>query len=304
MSSAPSTSSCRRQIDASFLAHLGPIADVIPIPLPFIRNVASIGDVVISIGLGFFLFATVLRTPGPGDRRGPGRCRQPPRSRSPVSPASARLHGVRPAGTGVAGRHPAGDRAHRRPGRGLDPRPADHARRSPGGSVGRDRRSARDGRRRDARSGRAIARPAPGVAQRIRRHPYVRLALDPSFSALWTSGLISLFGDRVTQIALAVVVYGITRSAVAVGFVFLAATLPNLLLGPLSGTLVDRWDQKQVLVVSDLLRAATVILDPDRGGHEPRARLPARLPCHLDLDLLPTGPGGGDAADRPRRTTC
>ena len=31
-------------LDASFLVHLGPLADVIPIPFPIIQNVASIGD--------------------------------------------------------------------------------------------------------------------------------------------------------------------------------------------------------------------------------------------------------------------
>ena len=43
---------------------------------------------------------------------------------------------------------------------------------------------------------------------------------------------------------------------------FLAATLPNLFLGPIAGTYVDRWDQKDVMVVSDLLRAAIVLLVP------------------------------------------
>ena len=47
-----------------------------------------------------------------------------------------------------------------------------------------------------------------------------------------------------------------TDSPVAVGLVFLAATLPNLVLGPIAGTFVDRLNQKQVMVVSDLLRAA------------------------------------------------
>ena len=53
-----------------------------------------------------------------------------------------------------------------------------------------------------------------------------------------------------------------TGSPVAVGLVFLAATLPNLLLGPVAGTFVDRWDQKEVMVVSDLLRASLVLLVP------------------------------------------
>ncbi len=37
-------------IDAEFLRHLGPLSDVVPIPIPVVRNVASLGDVVISLG--------------------------------------------------------------------------------------------------------------------------------------------------------------------------------------------------------------------------------------------------------------
>ena len=41
-----------------------------------------------------------------------------------------------------------------------------------------------------------------------------------------------------------------------------AATLPNLILSPVAGTLADRWDNKEVLIVSDILRAAIVLLVP------------------------------------------
>jgi predicted MFS family arabinose efflux permease len=40
------------------------------------------------------------------------------------------------------------------------------------------------------------------------------------------------------------------------------AAIPNLLLGPIAGTFVDRWDQKRVMVASDLLRALLVLLIP------------------------------------------
>jgi MFS family permease len=224
---------------------------VVPIPIPIVRNVASIGDVVVSLGLGFFLFATVLRTPAEAasedtDQR-PSEVAEP----IPGLIGRARLHGVSPAAAGVAG--------------GIHPETG-----LVGGLTEASilRRPVLLGSDSPALAGAEIgalevgAPPAPGLAQRVRRHPYVRLALDPAFSALWTSGVVSLFGDRLNQIALAVIVYAYTGSAVAVGFVFLAAALPNLLLGPISGTLVDRWDQKQVLVVSDLLRAAVVLLIP------------------------------------------
>src|SRR5438552_2606214 len=70
------------------------------------------------------------------------------------------------------------------------------------------------------------------------------------------------FGDRVHQIALAFLVGGVTQSIVAVAFVFVAATIPNLILGPIAGTYVDRWNQRDVMIVSDLLRAAVVLLMP------------------------------------------
>ena len=107
-----------------------------------------------------------------------------------------------------------------------------------------------------------VHEPTFEVAARIRRHPYVRLALNPSFSASGRGQLISLFGDRVNQIALAFLVLGVTGSPVAVAFVFVAATLPNLFLSPIAGTYVDRWDQKDVMVVSDLLRAAIILIVP------------------------------------------
>jgi MFS family permease len=53
-----------------------------------------------------------------------------------------------------------------------------------------------------------------------------------------------------------------TGSALATGLVFFAATLPNLLLSPIAGTFVDRWDHKEVMVVSDILRGAIVLILP------------------------------------------
>ena len=53
-----------------------------------------------------------------------------------------------------------------------------------------------------------------------------------------------------------------TDSALLSGLVFVAAMIPNLVLSPIAGTLVDRWDQKRVMVASDILRAVLVLLIP------------------------------------------
>ncbi len=52
-----------RGIPGDFLTQAGPLGDIIPIPIPFIRNVASIGDVFLASGLAFFLFAITVRHP-------------------------------------------------------------------------------------------------------------------------------------------------------------------------------------------------------------------------------------------------
>ena len=116
---ASSTSRCT-SVNAEFFLRLGPLADIIPLPIPPFQNVASIGDLFLSAGLGFFLFATLLRSPAEAQRgarrgaRGPPPRRQrdrPPArtrhrdpagaaARSPRAPASARPSRRRPRSSG------------------------------------------------------------------------------------------------------------------------------------------------------------------------------------------------------------
>jgi DHA3 family macrolide efflux protein-like MFS transporter len=242
-------------LNADFFLRAGPLADVIPIPLPFVRNVASVGDLFLAAGLAFFLFATVVRSPAEVDE-----------DERELARRRARL---------LAG--PAGVRRHRMTGgSSLAPGLAESAtlgRPLLGGSqaAGLAGPSVVTGEAMpeslwDTALPTAVpsaAAPTAVAGEPGRRHPYVRLALNGSFSALWAGQLISLFGDRVHQIALAFLVLGLTNgSPIAVGAVFFAATLPNLLFSPIAGAFVDRWDQREVMVVSDLLRAALVLLIP------------------------------------------
>ena len=237
-------------LDAGFLLHLGPFADVIPIPLPLIQNVMSVGDAFLTLGLAFFLFAGVVRVPKELDEEQLAAVRlrlasMAVSTRPLRAGESGAETGLSPALTGAV--------ALERPlvmgsaGPGLS---------SPSLSLFEA----------DAAVPGATAiplpRPSDETVERVRQHPYVRLALNGSFSALWAGQLISLFGDRLNQLALVAVVAVSTGSALATGLVFFAATLPNLLLSPIAGTFVDRWDHKEVMVVSDILRAAIVLTLP------------------------------------------
>jgi MFS family permease len=95
-----------------------------------------------------------------------------------------------------------------------------------------------------------------------RQSPYLRLARNRNFSLLWTGQLVSLLGERIHQVALGFLVLRATGSVVDVGLTFAATALPNILLGPLAGALVDRWDRRLTMVACDLIRAVLVLSVP------------------------------------------
>ncbi|KAB2340151.1 MFS transporter [Actinomadura rudentiformis] len=78
------------------------------------------------------------------------------------------------------------------------------------------------------------------------------------FRALWAAELLSQVGDQVARVALAVLVYQRTSSALLAGLAFALTFLPSLLGGVLLGGLADRYPRREVIVVLDLLRAALV----------------------------------------------
>ena len=242
-------------LPASFLATAGPLGDIIPIPIPFLNNVASIGDFFLASGLAFFLFAVTVRHPLEFEeaamvalRRRLGELAyEPDRVEWPQEDIPAPMY--------------------EGPSEVLIPAVAPTPEGGLVGAAALERPSMLGGPSIGAEGTLGTARwiPLPGIptfVARVRRHPYVRLALDSSFSALWTGQLISALGDRIHQIALAFLFVDATHSYLAVGAVFFVATLPNLLFGPIAGGLVDRWDHREVMIVSDLLRAGLVLLIP------------------------------------------
>lgn len=72
-----------------------------------------------------------------------------------------------------------------------------------------------------------------------------------AFTIIWFGELISIIGTGLTSFALGVWVYNNTGSATLFALITLCATLPAILVAPFAGTLVDRWDQRKVMVYSD-----------------------------------------------------
>lgn len=65
-----------------------------------------------------------------------------------------------------------------------------------------------------------------------------------------------MFGSRVSYIAWMWWIWERTGSTAATAGIGIAAAIPNLLLGPIAGAIVDRHDRRSILVAMDLINAA------------------------------------------------
>lgn len=78
------------------------------------------------------------------------------------------------------------------------------------------------------------------------------------FRLLWSARAISLLGSWLLVVGVPAYVFRLTGSLTATGLTLAAEFLPPLVLGPIAGVLVDRWDRRQMMIAADLLRAAAV----------------------------------------------
>jgi MFS family permease len=79
------------------------------------------------------------------------------------------------------------------------------------------------------------------------------LATDATFRRYWLGRLGSYAGDQIARTALLIAVFN-THGARALGWLLLAGTAPRL-LGPVLGTLADRFDQRRLMVGCDIAQA-------------------------------------------------
>jgi dTMP kinase len=80
----------------------------------------------------------------------------------------------------------------------------------------------------------------------------------PAFSRLLAAMSVSSLGDWVGFVAVASLVTflsgNVATAGLAVGGVMIARTLPAILFGPFAGTLVDRVNRKQIMIIADIGR--------------------------------------------------
>src|SRR3981189_3011832 len=71
---------------------------------------------------------------------------------------------------------------------------------------------------------------------------------------------VSQVGDWLYNLALLAFVYDRTQSVTWTAGAKAARVLPVVLLGPFGGVLADRYDRRQLMIASDVVRVATMVL--------------------------------------------
>lgn len=78
------------------------------------------------------------------------------------------------------------------------------------------------------------------------------------FALLWTAMAVSLLGDGIYLVAIAWQVYDLSNAPTALSVVGLAWTLPMVLFLLVGGVISDRFDRRNVMIISDVVRGVAI----------------------------------------------
>ena len=108
--------------------------------------------------------------------------------------------------------------------------------------------------------------PAAGLPHgRHRRAPekqasYREVFAIREFRGMWTAQVLSYAGDQFAQVAIAVLVYHRTGSALLTALAYALTYLPPIAGGPLLSGLADLFPRRRVMIICDIIRAGFVAL--------------------------------------------
>ncbi|MFH1833276.1 MAG: MFS transporter [Candidatus Levyibacteriota bacterium] len=80
------------------------------------------------------------------------------------------------------------------------------------------------------------------------------------FSLLWIAEVFSQVGFNMMNFILIIVAFKISNSNTAVSGIVLSFTLPAVIFGILAGVYVDRWNKRNVLFITNIVRAMLLII--------------------------------------------
>jgi DHA3 family macrolide efflux protein-like MFS transporter len=99
-----------------------------------------------------------------------------------------------------------------------------------------------------------------GVSEQTVNNATARRAGFRTFLVIWGGQVVSIFGSGLTSFALGVWVFERTGKATQFALMGFFSSLPAILLSPLAGVLVDRWDRRWSMILSDSGSALMTLL--------------------------------------------
>jgi Arabinose efflux permease len=81
----------------------------------------------------------------------------------------------------------------------------------------------------------------------------------PAFRRYWVGAFLSFVGSWIQNVAQSWLVYELTRSEFLLGMVGFASGLPMLFLAPVGGALADRWNRRNILLITQSLYALSAL---------------------------------------------
>jgi MFS family permease len=99
-----------------------------------------------------------------------------------------------------------------------------------------------------------------GFAEQAAKATFHDVFAVAEFRALWLAQLLSVVGDQLARVALTVLVYDQTRSALLAAVTFVASIVPTFVGGVTLAWLADKYPRRSVMITCDLIRCALVLV--------------------------------------------
>ncbi len=80
------------------------------------------------------------------------------------------------------------------------------------------------------------------------------------FSIVWLGQIVSVLASSMSQFGLSIWMYDQTKSALAMGMMQVFYITPFLIISPIAGVMVDRYNRKMMMMVSDLAAGVATIV--------------------------------------------
>jgi predicted MFS family arabinose efflux permease len=97
----------------------------------------------------------------------------------------------------------------------------------------------------------------------------MRVVRQRNVALLWTAGLVSLLGDWAFYTVVPIFVLDGTGSIFLAGVVWAVIALPSVVVGPVAGVYVDRWDRQRIMLWGNIAQAVVALSILVVGGAGP-----------------------------------